>query len=186
MHTEMSVEIRGDIERVWTLAAAVERWPTILPHYRYVTVVQERAAPPRRIVEMAARRGIFPVRWLSVVEPVPEERRILFHHIGGAGRGMDVEWRIVEHDGVVRATILHELTSPYALIRSRLGEYILGHHVVDYVAGRTLQRIKEIVEGEWASGAGGPVGQWASEIEAEMLLAHSPTRTTRPLEMSLF
>lgn len=148
MHTEMSIEIRGDIERVWALAAAVEHWPTILPHYRYVTVVQERDTPPRQIVEMAARRGIFPVRWLSVVELVPEERRILFHHIGGAARGMDVEWRISECDGLVRATILHALTSPYAIIRSRLGEYILGYHVVDYVAGRTLRRIKEVVESE--------------------------------------
>jgi len=77
---------------------------------------------------------------------VPTERRILFHHIGGAGRGMDVEWRIIESDGLVRATILHDLESPYAIIRSRLGEYILGHQVVDYVAGRTLRRMKELVE----------------------------------------
>jgi uncharacterized membrane protein len=153
MHSEMSVEIRGDIERVWALASAVERWPAILPHYRYVTVVQERAAPARQIVEMAARRGPFPIRWLSVVELVPAERRILFHHIGGAGRGMEVEWRIIERDGLVRATILHDLDSPYAIIRSRLGEYILGHQVVDYVAGRTLRRMKELVE----SGRSGPV-----------------------------
>src|SRR6478752_384724 len=67
MHSEMHVDIQGDIDEVWALASAVDRWPVILPHYRYVTVVQERADPPRQIVEMAAWRGIFPVRWLSVV-----------------------------------------------------------------------------------------------------------------------
>jgi len=146
MHSEMHVDIRGDIDEVWALASAVDRWPVILPHYRYVTVVQERADPPRQIVEMAAWRGIFPVRWLSVVEPRPAERRILFRHIGGAGRGMEVAWTIVRRDGLVRAAITHELTSPYWIIRSRLGEHILGRQVVDYVAGRTLRRIKELVE----------------------------------------
>ena len=148
MHSEMGVEIRGDIDRVWQLASAVEHWPQILPHYRYVTVVQRRRDPTRQIVEMAAWRGRFPVRWLSIVELVPDERRILFHHIGGAARGMDVEWRIVERDGLVRASIDHDLDSPYAIIRSRLGQYILGRHVIDYVAGRTLRRIKELVEAE--------------------------------------
>lgn len=144
MHTETSVDIWGDIERVWELAARVERWPAILPHYRYVTVVQKRGN--RRIVEMAARRGQLPVRWLSVVEALPASRRIVFYHIGGVARGMAVEWRIVQHDGFVRATIVHDLNSPYAIIRSRLGAYILGTHFVEYIAGRTLRRIKDLVE----------------------------------------
>ena len=148
MHTAMHVDIRGDIERIWALASDVAGWPRILPHYRYVTVVQERDDPPRQILEMAAWRGRFPVRWLAVVEPRPAERRMLFHHIGGAGRGMEVAWAIVQHDGFVRATIAHDLTSPYWIIRTRLGEYILGRQVVDYVAGRTLRRIKELVESE--------------------------------------
>ena len=145
MHTENSVDIRGDIEEVWDLASQVERWPAILPHYRYVTVVQRQGA--RRIVEMAARRGRVPVRWLAVFEPLPDERRLLFEHIGGAARGMVVEWRIVRHAGFVRATIAHDLRSPYAIIRTRLGEYILGQQFVAHIAGRTLRTIKELVEG---------------------------------------
>lgn len=148
--TENSADIRGDIDRLWALAAAVERWPAILPHYRYVTVIQEQDAGARRIVEMAAWRGRLPVRWLSVVEAVPAARRLLFDHIGGAARGMHVEWHIVQHDGFVRASITHELDSPYAIVRSRLGEYILGEQFVAYVAGRTLGRMKELVEAEAA------------------------------------
>ena len=152
MRSEIHVDIRGDIDRVYALASAVERWPAILPHYNYVTVIQEsREAPPRRIVEMSARRGRLPARWLAVVEPVPAERRILFQHIGGAARGMAVEWRIVQHDGFVRATIRHRLdASPYAIVRSRFGEYILGRQFIDPIAGRTLGRIKELVEAEAA------------------------------------
>ncbi|MDP9373699.1 MAG: hypothetical protein M3Q65_14855 [Chloroflexota bacterium] len=152
MHSEIHVDIHGDIDRVYALASAVERWPAILPHYRYVTVIQEsREAPPRRIVEMSARRGPLPARWLAVVEPVPAERRILFQHIGGAARGMEVEWRIVQHDGFVRATISHRLdASPYAIVRSRFGESILGEQFINPIAGRTLGRIKHLVEAEAA------------------------------------
>lgn len=157
MHSEMSVDIRGDIDRVWDYAAATDRWPRFLPHYRYVTVVQSQQGTTRRIVEMAAWRGRIPIRWLSVVETVPDERRIVFEHIGGAARGMLVEWRIVQHDGFVRATIFHELsTSLYAIVRSRLGEYVLGRHFIEPVAGRTLGCIKELVEAEAEGGTRRP------------------------------
>jgi hypothetical protein len=152
VHTENSVDIHGEIEQVWELASGVERWPAILPHYRFVTVVQRQGE--RRIVEMAARRGRVPVRWLAVFEPLPDERRLLFEHIGGAARGMVVEWRIVRYDGFVRATIAHDLRSPYAIIRTRLGEYILSQQFVAHIAGRTLARIKELVEGRGARGEG--------------------------------
>ena len=157
MHTKNSVDIRGDIGRVWELASAVERWPDILPHYRSVRTVQELG--PRRIVEMAAWRGRLPIRWLAVFEPVPDERRLLFGHIGGGARGMQVEWTIVRHGDVVRATIEHELVSPYAIIRNPLGEYILGTQFVGYVANRTLARIKELVETEAGTGAATTTGR---------------------------
>lgn len=148
MRLETSVAIRGDLERVWELGAAVDRWPEFLPHYRYVTVVQTQPGTTRRIVEMAAWRGPIPIRWLAVVETVPDEHRILFEHLGGAARGMTVEWRITPHDGFVHTAIAHQLTSPYALLRSPFGEYILGKHFIDYVASRTLARIKHLVERE--------------------------------------
>ena len=155
MHTENTVSMASDVDTIVALAADVERWPVILPHYRWVTLLA--GGGDRKTVEMAARRGRIPIRWLSVVETAPDERRIVFEHIGGAARGMLVEWRIVQHDGFVRATIFHELSaSPYAIVRSRLGEYILGKHFIEPVAGRTLGRIKELVEAEAEGGARRP------------------------------
>ena len=155
MHTEIGVDVYGDIEDLWQLASDVERWPVILPHYRYVALLG--ADGPRRTVEMAARRGWVPVRWRSVVEALPGERRILFEHVGGAARGMAVEWRIVQHDGYVRATIGHDLGDlRYPIVRTRLGRYILAEHFIAPVAGRTLGRMKQLVEaGASAVAAGG-------------------------------
>ena len=152
MHTENSVDIRGDIGRVWDLASEVERWPAILPHYRYVRVLGREGA--RRTLVMAARRGWIPVRWRAVYEPLPAERRLRFRHISSAARDMEVEWRIVQHDGFVRATIVHDLRSPYALIRSRVGAYLLGHQFIEYIAGSTLRRIKDLAEAEARDGRG--------------------------------
>ncbi len=145
MHSEISVDVYGDIEELWALASQVERWPVILPHYRYVELLEIEG--PRRIVEMAAWRGWIPLRWRSVVEALPAERRILFEHVGGGARGMAVEWRIVQHDGFVRATIVHRLDNlRYRIVRTRLGRYVLADQLIAPVAGRTLARLKQLVE----------------------------------------
>jgi ribosome-associated toxin RatA of RatAB toxin-antitoxin module len=93
MHqTANEVIIQGDPDRIYQLAAAVEEWPTFLPHYRWVRVHGREGN--RRTVEMAAWRTGLPVRWVSHQWLWPEERRITFRHIGGLTRGMEVEWRI--------------------------------------------------------------------------------------------
>src|SRR5262245_25655334 len=90
--TANEIVIQGDPDQIYALAAAVEEWPTFLPHYRWVRVHGREGN--RRTVEMAAWRSGIPVRWVSHQWLWPEERRITFQHIGGLSRGMAVEWRI--------------------------------------------------------------------------------------------
>jgi hypothetical protein len=60
---------------------------------------------------------------------------------------MAVEWRIVQHDGFVRATIVHQLDNlHHRIVRTRLGRYILAEQLIAPVAGRTLGRMKQLVE----------------------------------------
>ena len=58
MHTENVVPMYGDLDRIVELAADVERWPDILPHYRWVTLLE--GGDDCKVVEMAARRAISP------------------------------------------------------------------------------------------------------------------------------
>jgi hypothetical protein len=109
--------IQGDPDQIYSLAAAVEEWPTFLPHYRWVRVHGREGN--RRTVEMAAWRSGIPVRWVSHQWLWPEERRITFQHIGGLSRGMEVEWRIepVQVPGArslrVESSGLRDRTGPF-------------------------------------------------------------------------
>jgi len=169
--TANQIEIRGDPDRIYSLAAAVEEWPTFLPHYRWVRVYGREGN--RRTVEMAAWRTGIPVRWLSHQWLWPEERRITFRHIGGLSRGMDVEWRIevqAEDDSrqvtgnsgqttesdpaivasplsppLVRVTITHELALEVPVIRLPPGQWVVGELFVKAVASRTLACLKQRV-----------------------------------------
>jgi protein-S-isoprenylcysteine O-methyltransferase Ste14/ribosome-associated toxin RatA of RatAB toxin-antitoxin module len=144
--SEMSVDVYGDIEWLWQFASDVSRWAEFLPHYRYVTVLADNDG--QRTVEMAARRGVIPIAWTSTLALDPSERRIRFEHIGGKARGMLVEWRIVQHDGFVRATIWHDLRHlQLPFVASRFGRYVLADQFIEPIAGRTLGCMKALVEG---------------------------------------
>jgi ribosome-associated toxin RatA of RatAB toxin-antitoxin module len=52
------IVIRAPLERVFALARDVERWPELLPHYRWVRMLERRADGGR--VEMAAWRPLRP------------------------------------------------------------------------------------------------------------------------------
>ena len=90
MHTENNITICGDINQIYALASAVEQWPRLLPHYRWVHVLSENAT--ERLVEMAAHRDGFPVRWTARQRLDPVHHRIYFTHVRGISRGMEVTW----------------------------------------------------------------------------------------------
>ena len=131
-------------ERVFALAAEVERWPQLLPHYRYVRRLPDAT---QRHFEMGARRGPIPVRWRAIQRPLPEQRRIEFVHTGGVTRGMEVAWRFVERDGGLDVSIEHQLELGWPLIGG-VAERVIGPQFIEAIAGRTLRRVKELAEAD--------------------------------------
>ena len=155
MHTENEILIQADAADVYELAAAVERWPQILPHYRWVKILEEEGG--RRLVEMAALRDRIPVRWWAEQRLFPEIPRITFRHVGGVTKGMEVEWAFApQGDGVVRVGILHDLPrlAGWPLVGSFAAERIVGPFFVSNIAGKTLRRIKELAEARAAGQQG--------------------------------
>ncbi len=149
MHTENEILIRAEAAEVYGLAAPVERWPEILPHYRWVRVLEDDGEG-RRLVEMAALRDFIPVRWRAEQLLFPEVPRIVFRHVGGATRGMEVEWVFApQGEGVVRVSILHDLERGLAgwpLVGGVVADRVVGPFFISNIAGKTLGRIKELAE----------------------------------------
>lgn len=146
MRTVDRATVRAPVDRVFAVAADVERWPAILPHYRWVRVL-ERRPPDHAVVEMAAWRAFGPARWptwwISEMTPDPISRRIRYRHIDGITRGMDVEWRIDGRDGEVHVEIVHEWAGPpWPLVGRLAASWVIGPVFIHAIASRTLAGVR--------------------------------------------
>jgi ribosome-associated toxin RatA of RatAB toxin-antitoxin module len=142
------ITIAAAPERVYSYAAATERWPEFLPHYRYVRVLDGDAS--HRIVEMAARRDFIPVRWRAEQWNDPATPSIRFHHIAGWTRGMDVEWQFERLGEATRVTIVHHFDSALPVVGGIFARNVVGRLFVENIANKTLARMKVLAEAEGA------------------------------------
>jgi ribosome-associated toxin RatA of RatAB toxin-antitoxin module len=150
MRTSNSVDIIGEPERIYPriyqLAADIQDWPTLLPHYRYLHVREQ--SPTHKIADFGASRDGFPVKWRARQELFPEAGRITYKHLGGITKGMWVEWRLEKRDDRVLVTIDHELDYPVPVLGTLFARYIVGALFVENIAGKTLRTLKAAVENE--------------------------------------
>jgi hypothetical protein len=125
------------------VAADVERWPEILPHYRRVEF-RERHGFGRGIVEMAAWRDFpGPLRWptwwvsqMDIDESVPIVR---YRHVEGITRGMDVRWEFYPAASGTLVRIVHEWTGPrWPGIGRLAASLVIGPAFISVIAQRTL------------------------------------------------
>ena len=144
------IQMTADRDEIYALAATVEEWPTILPHYRWVRVLRDQGH--RRLVEMAASRDGFPVRWTAIQELDLAERRIVFRHVKGITRGMEVAWTLTPNEGGVLVEIWHGFRPRWPLVPDALVSLVIGRIFVESIATKTLRRIKDLAEERALSG----------------------------------
>jgi uncharacterized membrane protein len=142
--TRNSVEIAAPAETVYGLGADTARWPQILPHYRWVRVLERRGATS--LVAMSAWRDIFPLRWVAEQTNDPRTPHIAFHHVRGWTRGMDVEWIFEPIAGGTRVTIEHRLAFRFPIAAGWLGRHLVSDYFIHGVASQTLARVKVLAE----------------------------------------
>jgi uncharacterized membrane protein len=143
--TSNAIEIAAPAHEIYALAAATERWPLILPHYRRVVIVHERGH--RRLVEMAAWRDFIPIRWVAEQANDPERPHISFRHVAGWTRGMEVEWLFNPIPGGTLVRIEHRLDFQFPVASRWLGKHVVCDFFVRDVAGKTLAQMKRLAEG---------------------------------------
>jgi len=143
MRSEIHVRMRAPYDRIFDLASEIERWPQLLPHYRYV----RRLPGSEARFAMGARLGPIPVKWEAICTPMRAERRIEFVHTGGVTKGMWVAWHFEQHGDAFDVSIEHRLELHWPLIGGFAARHIIGPQFIDAIAGRTLRGVKAMAEG---------------------------------------
>jgi hypothetical protein len=153
MHTIDRTVIRASIDRIFALARDVERWPELLPHYRWVRMLERR--PDGGRVEMAAWRPFgppplrYPTWWVSEMQVDAGGGRplIRYRHVAGITAGMDVQWQLSEGTDGVTVEIVHRWTGPAWPVVGRLAaDLVIGPVFVHGIASRTLAGIRRRAE----------------------------------------
>lgn len=136
---------------IFEVAADVERWPDLLPHYRFVRF---RAADGLRVVEMSANRPFGPVRWrtwwvslMDVQERADGAPAIRFRHIEGITTRMEVEWSFRPVPQGTHVTVLHLWNGPSWPVIGRIAaRAVIGPVFVHGIASRTLEGLARAAE----------------------------------------
>ncbi len=146
--------VRAPLERIFALAADVERWPALLPHYRYVRF-REHRADGGGIVDMSAYRPFglvhWPTWWRSTMRLHPpggtEAPAVRFTHIGGVTRGMEVEWTFRDTPQGTHVRILHVWDGPgIPVVGMVAATLVIGPVFVHGIASRTLEGLAAAAE----------------------------------------
>lgn len=146
--------VRAPLARIFALSADVERWPLLLPHYRYVRFT-DRRRDGGGIVEMSANRPFGVVQWptwwrsrMSVVSPgEPGAPSVRYTHIAGVTSGMDVEWSFHEVESGVHVRIVHVWDGPpVPALGAIAATVVIGPVFVHGIASRTLAGLANAAE----------------------------------------
>ncbi len=153
--------VLAPLARIFRLAADVERWPALLPHYRFVRFV-ERRSDGGGIVDMSANRPFGIIQWptwwrsrMQVHPPLsPSGPTIRFTHVEGVTTGMEVEWSFSETAQGTHVRILHMWDGPkIPVVGASAATLVIGPVFVHGIASRTLEGLARHAERE-AIGAG--------------------------------
>lgn len=131
----------------YRLAVQVDRWPLLLPHYRWVRFHQG-SPEDGGLVEMAAWRAFgrlpWPIWWMSQMSVDPEARTIRYTHVAGVTEGMEVLWQVEPAGSGSRVTIHHQWEKgPHFCgpLAPAVGRGVVGPLFVHHVAGQTLRHL---------------------------------------------
>lgn len=156
MTTVDELLFRAPLDRVFALAADVERWPAHLPHYRFVRFLESRRdGSGGGVVEMSANRPFGPVSWptwwtslMALHSPgAPGGPSVRFRHVRGITTGMDVEWTFEPTRGGTLVRIVHVWNGPrWPLIGLLAARRVIGPVFVHGIASRTLAGLARAAE----------------------------------------
>lgn len=158
MTTVDSLLVQAPLPVIFELAADVEDWPSLLPHYRFVRF-EDKRSDGGGTVEMSANRPFGPIGWptywaslMSVTRPggggkAKRTPSIRFRHVRGITTGMDVEWTFESVSSGTQVRIVHVWNGPrWPLVGGLAARGVIGPVFVHGIASRTLAGLAQVAE----------------------------------------
>jgi len=150
MNLTHDITIRAPLNKIFSVASNLPRWPEFLPHYRYNRYISQ--TPSGGVIRMACASSRLTIKWISDYRIDTEHRQLHFHHRKStlnATRGMKVVWEFEELPrGFVRVSISHHLERNRLMIGPALASWFAGRFFIQDVAPKTLAGLKRKVEGQ--------------------------------------
>jgi ribosome-associated toxin RatA of RatAB toxin-antitoxin module len=143
MHRVNSIIMQAPKTMIFEIAANLELWPKILPHYRYIRFLER--GHDRNLVIMAATRSGIPISWTSEQIIDRNNYEIHFHHLKAWTKGMRVVWTFSESESGVLVAISHDLRFRFPPLAPIMNP-IIGDFFIHNIANKTLHCMKAYVE----------------------------------------
>jgi ribosome-associated toxin RatA of RatAB toxin-antitoxin module len=142
------ITIRAPLNKIFAVAANLQRWPEFLPHYRYNRYISQ--TPSGGVIKMACIRSGLKTTRISDYRIDPEKRQLHFYHRKSPfTRGMKVVWDFEElPGGLVRVVISYNLELKWSLIGPAITGWFGGRVYFHDIAEKTLAGLKRKVEAQ--------------------------------------
>ncbi|MDI6736424.1 MAG: SRPBCC family protein [bacterium] len=145
IRTVNSILIKASIDRVFSVAADMEKYPEFIPSYKEVKVVNRDGN--KMIVERLGQVGEKTVKWKSCVTLTPL-KSIQAEQLEGPIKGMQIQWLFEDTKEGVKIILIHDFEyKKIPLIGNLIGRLIVAR-IVKKMAEETLKGIKTKVEGK--------------------------------------
>ncbi|MFH1562292.1 MAG: SRPBCC family protein [Nitrospirota bacterium] len=145
IRTVNSILIKADMNRVFSVAADMEKYPEFIPSYKEVKVVSREGN--KMIVERIGQVGKKAVKWKSCVTIEPN-KSIKAEQLEGPIKGMQIQWLFENTKDGVQITLTHDFEyKKIPLIGNLIGKLIVAR-IVKKMAEETLKGIKGRAEGK--------------------------------------
>ena len=144
MYADNKILIKAQIDNIFNTASDLTKWPEILPHYRWIRVLEQKG--DSSVVNMAAKRGPIPIQWTSEYRVDREKMEMHFHHLKAFTKGMQVVWTFTPQQEGVEVCIKHELESSIPVIGKFISDVIIARFFIHHVANQTLHHMKRFLE----------------------------------------
>ncbi|MCK5535030.1 SRPBCC family protein [bacterium] len=139
---ENSIIINADLEKIYQLAQAVEKYPEFIPEYKESKIIGRENG--KIIIARAALINQHLMRWKSKVWFSPN-KSIEFEQIEGKLKGMQVKWTFEQIPGGTKVTILHLFKLNIPLIGWFL-EKLVARPRIEKTARNVLISLKKRIE----------------------------------------